>query len=74
MMYRGGPMVKRYAPKVRHAKRGVRTRTRQILASFVKFCLKVQFFEVGNGWYDGRHQSWGPEPMLGLFSLQHGTL
>ena len=29
-------MVKRYAPKVRHAKRGVRTRAHPILASFGK--------------------------------------
>ena len=73
-MYRGGPKVKWYARKVRHAKRGVRTRARPILASFVTFCLKIQFFEVGNGWYDGRHQSWGPEPMLERSSLQIGTL
>ena len=73
-MYRGGPKVKRYAREVRHAKRGVRTRARPRLASFVKFCLKIELFEVRKGWYDGRHQSWGPEPMLGRSPIRNGTL
>ena len=73
-MYRGGPKVKRYARKVRHAKRGVRTRARPILASFGKIPSKIRLFEVGNGWYDGRHQSCGPEPMLGRSSVQNDTL
>ena len=43
-MYRGGSKVKRYVRKVRHAKRGVRVRTCPILASSVKFCLKIHVF------------------------------
>ena len=44
LMYRGGPKVKRYARKVRHAKRGVRARACPILASLVKLSLKIHVF------------------------------
>ena len=61
LMYRGGPKVKRYARKVRHDKRGVPARAHPILASFGKILTKhPMFLEIGNMWYDGRHQSWGP--------------
>ena len=43
-MYRGGPVVKGYAPKVRHAKRGVHPRARPILASFGKILPKNPAF------------------------------
>ena len=43
-MYRGGPKVKRYARKVRHAKRGVPTRARPILASFGQILPKNPVF------------------------------
>ena len=55
LMYRGGPKVKRYARKVRHAKRGVRARTRPIQASFGKILPKNRCFwrlETG-GMMDG---------------------
>ena len=32
------------------------------------------FLEIGNRWYDGRHQSRGPEPWLGRSSLQSGPM
>ena len=44
LMYHGGPKVKQYAPKVHHAKRGVRTRARPILASFGKILPKNPAF------------------------------
>ena len=75
LMYLGGPNVKRYAPRVRHVKRGGRTRARvQIEPILLPLCVKIQFFEIGNGWYDGRHRIWGPEPILGRSSFQCGTL
>ena len=43
-MYRGGPNVKWYARKVRHAKRGVRARACPILASFGKILPKNPCF------------------------------
>ena len=44
LMYRGGPKVKRKARKVRHAKRGVHTRARLILATFCKILPKNPAF------------------------------
>ena len=60
LVYRGGPGVKWYARKVRHARRGVRVHARPVLTSFGKILPKnPMFLEIENMWYDGRNQRWG---------------